>query len=177
MSNQNKQKGKRFEEYIADKLRKHFKVDKRFITRAKSSGIAQEEFGDIMIAPSLQLKLPYMIECKFGYELTLEYYIGSKTKNKSNPLRKFIIQVITEYNSYSLFRKKFNIDTELIPVLMFSGAYKDIYVSYLAQYTPKEVIKDIYTVNYLKTKIDNKLLYTVDFKDFLSIVDHAKLYQ
>ena len=133
--NRNKQKGKRFEEYIAEKLRKTFLVDKRYITRAKSSGISQEEFGDIVLAPSIIEKFPFIIECKFGYDIKLEYYIGKQSNNKSNPLRKFLVQVLKEYNSYTIYAKKYNINNKLIPILKFSGAYKDIYVSFIESIT------------------------------------------
>jgi hypothetical protein len=170
MSNSNKQKGKRFEEYIAEKLRKHFNVDKRYITRAKSSGVSEEEFGDIIISPVLFDKFPYIIECKFGYDVKLEYYIGKKATNKSNPLNRFIYQISQEYNSYLLYKEKYNIKTEPIPILVFSGAYKDIYVSYIEKYTPKKLITKIKKLNYIHTILEHATLYTIDFKDFLKII-------
>jgi hypothetical protein len=170
--NRNKQKGKYFENTIAQLIRDELGLDKRYVSRAKSSGISEEEFGDIIISPALFDKLPFIIECKFGYNFTLDYYL-TKTPLKSNPLHKFFDQVLREYNTFTRYAERNNIKIQPIPVLIYSGAYNPIMVSFIVKYTPKNVLKEIQKYNRIVSYLRFKIV-TIGIADFIAIL--KKLY-
>ena len=119
MSNNNKRKGKRLEDKIANMLIEHFKVDKKYIQRADSSGNKQTEIGDIDIFhPDVERKFPFTIECKNQEKWKFRNLFGAQRDNKSNPFIAYI-----EQNKHDVVKS----GNKKIGLIVFSKAHEDIY--------------------------------------------------
>ena len=86
--NKNKQRGKRFENKIADIIRKCWNLKRDECHRAQSSGTFKSDYSDIIIRP-FEYKLPHIIiECKYRKNLT-----PNKLLQPGNVLDSFYKQV------------------------------------------------------------------------------------
>jgi hypothetical protein len=159
MANKNKRKGKRLEEIVADILRDAFKVDKKYIKRAGSSGVREEEKGDIdIIHPEIEKQFPFVIECKNNEKWKLRDLIGSGVVNKSNIFKQFIEQSLNELedNDFGL--------------IVFSKNYEDIYgLFYSYNKKTENMFKkiDSITENKIITKLDNYKIIVFQFEEFV----------
>jgi len=88
--NRNKERGKRFENKIANVIRECWGLRKDECHRAQSSGTFTSDYSDIIIRP-FEYKLPHIIiECKYRNSKTLTY---NKLLNPGNLLDKFYEQI------------------------------------------------------------------------------------
>ena len=73
MANRNKQRGKQFENRVAEIIRRKWNLTRKECHRALSSGTFRTDFSDIEIMP-FEYKMPYIIiECKYRKPNTLTY--------------------------------------------------------------------------------------------------------
>lgn len=131
-----KRKGKRLENAVAEILNKSFN-DYRF-ARSSTSGLRFDlDIGDISIKRQDEFKILPYIECKnreswqckhiFNFEKSPLYKFYLETENK---LEKFK----TKLNEY---KKKYNMNPRfeiILPILVFSKAYENIYAIVQLQY-------------------------------------------
>lgn len=159
MSSKAKRKGKRLENIVADILRKHFNVDKKYIKRAGSSGVRTEELGDIdIIHPEIEKIFPFIVECKNQEKWKLNDLLGKGISNKSNPFKSYIKQIKEEL-------KRTN--ENKIGLLVFSKNQEDIYCL-IFQIDRLDLSFINKLDSYMFSKLDNEKVLICKFEDFLN---------
>lgn len=162
MSSSSKTKGNYLENKTALIIREVFNIDARYVKRSASSGVRNDDEGDLSILhPEFEKVFPFIIECKNREEIKFKFLLGEASLNKSNPFIKYIKQ-----NELDLK------DTDKSGLIVFSKSYEEIYcLIYQIDKFSKLVNIDEFNKNiqHLFTNISGKRCLVYPFKKFLEL--------
>ncbi len=143
----NKDRGKYFEDVIAEKIRLHLKLIKKDVHRNFESGIASIEYGDIAVP------FDCVIECKYHKSWT------------ENTLMKYNKQLIDWWNQLEEAHNKWlkDVGKPALKALIFSKPHANIYV--MLDDSIKEILPE--NINYIVWNNSHIILL---FEHFLNIL-------
>jgi hypothetical protein len=175
-----KRKGKRFEEQVAELIRKYWKLKDKEVYRSLTSGNYRGvEFGDITWSiPIEKFKYIPLIECKNQETWNLEQLItssqyvsffDSKLINRvKQPFKKWFQQINKEYKTLQeIYFSQYSLQVK--PLLLFKKRYSPVYC--LCEFDTELLINEdnLKLLNYVVyiVNVDNTKYILADFENLL----------